>query len=475
MEVDCSVSAIEDIPAAPPAPEPDSRAAPELAVEVDGVGKMYRIYNRPQDRLKQMLWRGRRSYGREFWALRDVSFAIGRGETVGIVGRNGSGKSTLLQIIAGTLAPSVGDVRVAGRVAALLELGSGFNPEFTGRENVFMNGAILGLSREEMERRFDDIAAFADIGDFMDQPVKMYSSGMVVRVAFAVQAFVPKDILIVDEALAVGDMFFQAKCMALMRRMLDDGVTVLFVSHDTGAVKSLCRRALLLDRGRLITDDSAQTVAEQYYALKVRSEQPLLPKSLAPATPADAGDDAADEALLAPSAEFEHRAKFGRLRNGKADFLNVQLLDRYGNEIVDVEYDQEVVLRMVVQVHEDIAGDLAHGYHIRDANGVDVVYSDSLIEQTNIAEPRAGERYVIEWSFRAALQHGKYSVAAGMSVPINMLLSQVDRCDWVPLAAQFVVAPRRESYMYGSVHLDNLVRVRRIGAADVQRGERQGG
>ena len=144
-------------------------------------------------------------------------------------------------------------------------------------------------------------------------------------------------------------------------------------------------------------------------------------------------------------------------------------------KIVEVEYDQEVVLRMVVQVHEDIAGDLAHGYHIRDANGVDVVYSDSLIEQTNIAEPRAGERYVIEWSFKAALQHGKYSVAAGMSVPINMLLSQVDRCDWVPLAAQFVVAPRRESYMYGSVHLDNLVRVRRIGAADVQRGERQGG
>src|SRR5829696_2572400 len=189
-----------------------SPPAPEVAISVRGAGKMHRIYDRPQDRLKQMLWRGRRQYGREFWALRDVSFELRRGEMMGIIGRNGSGKSTLLQIIAGTLTPSEGEVTVNGRVAALLELGSGFNPEFTGRENVFLNGSILGISREEIQQRFDDIAAFADIGGFIEQPVKTYSSGMLVRLAFAVQASIEPDVLIVDEALAGGDVFFRQKC-----------------------------------------------------------------------------------------------------------------------------------------------------------------------------------------------------------------------------------------------------------------------
>src|SRR5262245_51914273 len=181
---------------------------PEVAISVRGIGKMYRMYDRPRDRLKQMLLRGRRMYGREFWALRDVSFEVRKGETVGIIGRNGSGKSTLLQIIAGTLAPSAGEVQVTGRVAALMGVGRGVNPEFTGRENVFLNGSILGFSREEMAQRFDEIAAFADIGEFIDQPVKMYSSGMFVRLAFAVQAHVPTEVLIIDEALSVGDIFF---------------------------------------------------------------------------------------------------------------------------------------------------------------------------------------------------------------------------------------------------------------------------
>src|SRR5574341_116121 len=187
-----------------------STPPPEAVISVRGVSKMYRLYDRPEDRLKQSLfWRFGRSYGREFWALRDVSFEVQQGEAVGIIGRNGSGKSTLLQIIAGTLQPTTGEVQIKGRVAALLELGSGFNSEYTGRENVFMNGAILGLGREEMEQRFDDIAAFADIGEFIDQPIKLYSSGMVMRLAFAVQAMVPKEVLIVDEALAVGDEAFQ--------------------------------------------------------------------------------------------------------------------------------------------------------------------------------------------------------------------------------------------------------------------------
>ena len=246
---------------------PFSPPTDDVVIRVRNVGKMYRIYDRPQDRLRHMLlWRFGRHYGREFWALRNVSFEVRRGETVGIIGRNGSGKSTLLQIIAGTLAPTEGEVQVKGRVAALLELGSGFNPEFTGRENVYLNGAILGLSREEIDARFDDIVAFADIGEFIDQPVKFYSSGMVVRLAFAVQAHVSPDILIVDEALAVGDIAFQHKCTRHIKKLIDNGTTLLFVSHSTSSIKSLCSRGLWLDSGQMHYYGSAGVAVEKYLA-----------------------------------------------------------------------------------------------------------------------------------------------------------------------------------------------------------------
>jgi len=234
-----------------------------VAISVNNISKCYLIYDRPQDRLKQSIIRWHK-YFREFWALKDVSFEVKKGETVGIIGRNGSGKSTLLQIIAGTLTPTSGDVKVNGRVAALLELGSGFNPEFTGRENVYMNGAILGVSQEEMYRRFDDIASFADIGNFIDQPVKTYSSGMLVRLAFAVQVFVPKEVLIVDEALAVGDELFQRKCFSKIEEFKKQGGTILFVSHDGGAVGQLCNRAILLNEGENVLSGPSKKVVNLY-------------------------------------------------------------------------------------------------------------------------------------------------------------------------------------------------------------------
>lgn len=231
---------------------PSGAAADDVVISVRNVGKMYRIYNKPQDRLKHMLlWRFGKQYGRDFWALRDVSFEVRRGETMGIIGRNGSGKSTLLQIIAGTLAPTEGEVMVRGRVAALLELGSGFNPEFTGRENVYLNGTILGLSRDEIDARFDEIAAFADIGDFIEQPVKFYSSGMVVRLAFAVMVHIEPDILVVDEALAVGDLAFVAKCLTRMDQFIRQGKTLLVVSHDLGMIKNTTRNTVFLHSGRI--------------------------------------------------------------------------------------------------------------------------------------------------------------------------------------------------------------------------------
>lgn len=258
----------------------------ELLLSARDVGKCYEIYARPLDRLKQTLFRGRRQFYREFWALRHVSFDLQRGQTVGIVGRNGSGKSTLLQILAGTMSPTEGEVTVNGRVHALLELGSGFNPEFTGRENVFLNGAVLGLSRKQIAARFDEIAAFADIGEFLDQPIRTYSTGMVVRLAFAVQALLEPDLLIVDEALAVGDAAFQIKCVHRMRQLISRGTSVILVSHDVNAVRQFCQRAIWLNGGEVALDGPPLDVTGRYVQSLFEQQhvQPLDDAEAPPAT-----------------------------------------------------------------------------------------------------------------------------------------------------------------------------------------------
>jgi lipopolysaccharide transport system ATP-binding protein len=250
----------------------------EVVVDVRNVSKAYRLYDQAQDRLKHsLLWRFGRSYGREFWALRNVSFSVRRGEALGIIGRNGSGKSTLLQIIAGVLQPTTGEVWVRGRVGALLELGSGFNPELTGRENIYLSGAILGLSRREMEERVADIAAFADIGDFLDQPVKTYSSGMFVRLAFAVATSTEPDVLLVDEALAVGDVFFRQKCYQRLQCMLEQGTAVLWVSHALTEVEQFCQHALLLHEGDPLYYGPATQTVKRYYLLDQQTSRPQAP------------------------------------------------------------------------------------------------------------------------------------------------------------------------------------------------------
>lgn len=264
----------------------------DLAISVRNVSKMYPLYAQPSDRLKQSLWyalpqflRGKpRQFYREFWALRDISFEVKKGEALGIIGRNGSGKSTLLQIIAGTLTPTSGEVQVNGRVAALLELGSGFNFEFTGRENVYLNGAILGFSREEMDNLFDEIAAFADIGEFMDQPVKFYSSGMFVRLAFAVQACVEPDVLIVDEALSVGDIFFQQKCHARMEELLARQTAIIIVSHDMAAIEKYGTQTMLLEQGNSVFIGNPDVAIRQYYHLDERKRLLKIAESDFPKT-----------------------------------------------------------------------------------------------------------------------------------------------------------------------------------------------
>ncbi len=263
--------------------EPDAAAdrpsaAAEVLISLRDVGKIYRLYDRPQDRLKHMLFsRLGRPYGRDFNALHRVSLDVRRGEVIGIIGKNGSGKSTLLQIMAGILRPAAGEVRVNGRVAALLELGSGFNPECTGRENVFINAAILGVAREDIEQRLDEIIAFADIGEFIDQPVKTYSSGMFVRLAFAVTTSLDADVLLIDEALAVGDVFFRQKCYRRLDELRARGVAIVLVSHAMNEVEQFCQRAVLLDGGHVVFEGGATEAVKRYYLV-----QPGAPHGHAP-------------------------------------------------------------------------------------------------------------------------------------------------------------------------------------------------
>jgi lipopolysaccharide transport system ATP-binding protein len=301
------------------------------AVRVHGLGKMHRIYERPQDRLKQMLLsRLGRQWGHEFWALRQVSFEVERGGRFGIIGRNGSGKSTLLQIVAGIMAPSEGEVLVGGRVSALLELGSGFNPEFTGRENAVMNGSVLGIPAAEMMARLDQIAAFADIGEFFDQPVKLYSSGMFLRLAFAVATSVDADIVLIDEALAVGDVFFQQKCYRRLEALRDNGVTVLLVSHSMADIEQFCQRAILLDRGEVAFLGPAPEAVRRYYLLEQNARLGVVPIPTRATSPDDAGEKATSVEAWPPPEAFFDISNVAQTSNGWARCTGVALCDGDG-------------------------------------------------------------------------------------------------------------------------------------------------
>ncbi len=400
--------------------------ATDVAVAVTDLGKSYRIYDRPQDRLKQAFFRWRRQFYREFWALRDVSFEVRRGEALGIVGRNGSGKSTLLQLIAGTLTPTEGEVRVAGRVAALLELGSGFNPDFTGRENVFMNGAILGLSQKEMEARFDGIAAFADIGEFLEQPVKTYSSGMYVRLAFSVATSVDPDILVIDEALAVGDMLFQHRCIQRIRGMIESGATLIFVSHDPDTVRALCSRGLWLERGRVRMLDSARLVPEQYMESLFRaSNEEVLRQS------ADAAEDANAEPLAAAAASLNGdtlvKVAAARLIGGKGEPTEVLHLGE--SFTIDIELVAERDIEHV-----------SVGFVIKDRLGIELTGESVFNKLKQGIRVSSGRRVHVRFSAVNNLRSGDYVVA----LRVNRV-SRWDRRDNVLLYNDETAIPFRVS------------------------------
>ena len=446
----------------------------DVAIKAEHLTKIYKIYERDIDRLKETFHPFHKRYSKDFYALQDVSFEIRRGENVGLVGKNGAGKSTLLKIITGVLTPSGGTLQVNGRIASLLELGAGFNPDMTGVENIYMNGLLIGHSREAMDAKIDDIIAFADIGDFINQPVKTYSSGMFARLAFAVNAFVEPDILIVDEALSVGDAFFQSKCMDKMRSMIQGGVTVLFVSHDTFAVKNLCERAFLMQAGKILMDAPAKDVVETYRNMLIESrgelteEQAQRQNSLVDNLRGQRSKILTDEKISAESLErgkdiFLKNATYQRIGDKRAVFDNVQLLDTGGELVSEVVFGQEVVLRMVVRFQADVAC-LGMGYHIRNATGIDLIYTDSRFNDTKaIFDAKAGEVYVIDWQFKVELRQEMYDIACVISTPLDETLNSAEMCDFIPCALQFnVVSPNAYLNLPGGyVHWHNDLTVRR--------------
>ena len=367
----------------------------EPALRVEGVSKQYRIYDQAADRLKEMVTRGRWKTHRQFWALSDISFEVGKGTTFGIVGPNGCGKSTLLQIIAGTLKPTKGTIWHTGRIAALLELGAGFNLEFTGRENVFMSTSLMGFSHAATVAMLPEIERFAEIGEFIDQPVKMYSSGMYVRLAFAAAISIMPEILIVDEALAVGDAIFQHRCMRRIREMQENGATILLASHDPHAIRSLCSTALLLHAGRMEAIGKPTDVLNRYQKLIMARE-----------TAYDASQTPAESAEFEPDQKLSYSYRHG---DGRAEIIGVQLLDAAYQRIELVETGEQVTVKFRLRFREALEAPVC-GFLIRNRHGVHIYGTNTDLQKVNFDTARPNEIIEVSFVFNCWLAPDTYSL-----------------------------------------------------------------
>ena len=415
------------------------------ALRVEGMSKQYRIYDHPSDRLKEMLSRGRWKTHREFWALRDVSFEVEQGTTFGIVGPNGCGKSTLLQIIAGTLDPTHGAVWHLGRIAALLELGAGFNPEFTGTENVFMNASLMGFSRAETEAMLPEIERFAEIGEFIRQPVKTYSSGMYVRLAFATAISAMPQILIIDEALAVGDAVFQHRCMRRIREMQESGMTILLVSHDPSAIRALCSRALLLHAGRMEAIGKPTDVLNRYQKLIMAREDAY-----------EAGQPTTNEAESV-SAEDEGAAPLSyayRHGDGSAEILRVELLNAAHHPVELVETGEAVLVRLRVRFHAEVEAPVC-GFLLRNRHGIHLYGTNTELQQANFGPVRRGEIVEVIFAFNCWLAPDVYSATIAVHDRSGISF------DWLDGALFFRVMSAMA--MEGVANLSASVMTRRLG------------
>lgn len=442
----------------------------QIVVRAERICKTYHIYDQPRDRLKQFIYprlqrlvgREGTQYYREFKALEEVSFEVKRGEAFGIIGRNGSGKSTLLQILTGTLSPTTGSCGTKGRVAALLELGSGFNPEFSGRENVYLNGSILGLSRHEIDEKFESIAAFADIGPYIEQPVKTYSSGMMVRLAFAVQVQLEPDILIVDEALAVGDALFQKRCFQKIEEMTSKGVTLLFVSHDEESVRTLTHRALLLRDGRPVICGMSSEVLLEYRRQLHADESRYL---------SNAADSITERVTVAqPSVLLENEnssatpSRTDKLSFGEGETLveKVEVFNAHGEDTKIFYPGDQVKIRIHCQCVQKI-NHLNVGLRIRNKEGVKIyswgtLNQDMAVRAGLLDAPMfwsrtffPGEIFFVDFDFNCDLGINLYEIQAAVSQEGRLDYTAQRILHWRDEAAFFHVNMIRDEYFFGGV------------------------
>ena len=466
------------------------------SIRVQGLSKCYEIYHRPQDRLKQsihprlqrLVGRIPRKYYREFWALKDVSFEVNKGEAVGIIGRNGAGKSTLLQLICGTLNPTSGSVEADGTVAALLELGSGFNPEFSGRENVYLNASMLGLSQTEIDNKFDEIAAFADIGDFLEQPTKTYSSGMLMRLAFAVNTCVEPEVLIVDEALSVGDAPFQSKCFKRLRQLISDGTSILFVSHDISTVSSICSRALWLKNGRTELWGDAKEVTKQYQRFCWREQGVVLNRETrdedsvalpysnfeqrSPTT--EYGDDrkpviSIPGFLLKVNPNFEKNRDRHRIGTGAVKIINFVITNGEGIPISRCMFDEQIDFYYLLEVLDNVDSEFMLGIRFKDTRGNYIYSANNFLSFPKI-KAVIGQKFLVKTSLRVPLHHQSYVIVTsvlgfqdGVAAPDgNYDFSRAIVWDFIEEAAYISVSIFEKMPLSGPVHANLNVNIQAV-------------
>ena len=385
-----------------------------IAIRIENLTKTYKLYDKHADRVKETFHPFRKKYHHPFNALKNITFDVNKGEAFGIIGRNGSGKSTLLQIVCGILKQTSGTVETNGRISALLELGAGFNPEFTGRDNVYINGNILGFKDEEIDTRFDQIVNFADIGEFIDQPVKAYSSGMVVRLAFAVQACVDPDILVVDEALSVGDIFFQQKCFARMREIISKGTTCLFVSHDTTAIQNLCQRAIILNSGEVTFIGDATEAASRYYSTvgtRVSRQTDNLEDVVRLSNQENHLMDESD--IISNNIISVGTPRHGA---GGLEILAARITNVHEQDTMQIDMLQKMIIHMLVRANEDVTEPSA-GIHLYDRFG-NIVFATGTRQLSEVLPNLAsGDKLVIRIELKLNVQPGEYTFSLGVAEP----------------------------------------------------------
>lgn len=383
----------------------------DYAISVEHVDKMYKLYDKPSDRFKESLGLTRKKKYREHYALHDVNFQVKKGETVGIIGTNGSGKSTILKIITGVLNPTAGEVKVNGRISALLELGAGFNMEYTGIENVYLNGTMIGFSREEIDAKLDSILEFADIGDFVNQPVKTYSSGMFVRLAFAVAINIDPEILIVDEALSVGDVFFQAKCYHKFEEFKKLGKTILFVSHDLGSIGKYCDRVVLLNQGVKLNEGQPKEMIDIYKKLLVNQYNEAEENASLEAEQSEAGDrkDSGDRLWKDMTSTNPDIIEYG---NGMAEIIDYGVMDKDGNMTNAIEKGSDFSIMFKVKFNEKVSEPI-FAITIKDLKGTEITGTNTMFESVGTGFAAPGDVKSIKFTQNMNLQGGDYLVSLG--------------------------------------------------------------